>query len=240
MDYTASNPRRTVVARYRADPNDPARALTDSETVILEVRQPYGNHNGGQVAFGPDGYLYVALGDGGSGGDPHDHGENLATLLGSIVRIDVDGGAPYAIPPDNPFAGNNNGYREEIYAYGLRNPWRISFDPATGRLWAADVGQNMYEEVNIIEKRRKLRVGRHGGVALLRTAYGVQPGGIDASVWEYSHDLGISITGGYVYRGLRRRRFRAGTFSPITERGASGRLPGTAPGRRLRRSWIRT
>ena len=201
VDYTASNPRRTVVARYRADPNDPARALTDSETVILEVRQPYGNHNGGQVAFGPDGYLYVALGDGGSGGDPHDHGENLATLLGSIVRIDVDGGAPYAIPPDNPFAGNNNGYREEIYAYGLRNPWRISFDPATGRLWAADVGQNMYEEVNIIEKGENYGWDVMEGLHCYEPRTGCNQAGLTLPVWEYSHDLGISITGGYVYRG---------------------------------------
>ncbi len=201
VDYTASNPRRTVVARYRADPNDPDRALPDSETVILEVNQPYSNHNGGQVVFGPDGYLYIALGDGGSGGDPRDHGENPATLLGSILRIDVDGGAPYAIPADNPFAGNSDGYREEIYAYGLRNPWRISFDARTGRLWAADVGQNMYEEVNIIESGGNYGWDVMEGMHCYEPSTGCNQEGLTLPVWEYSHDLGISITGGYVYRG---------------------------------------
>ena len=201
VDYTASNPRRTVVARYRADPNDPDRALPGSETVILEVGQPYSNHNGGQIVFGPDGYLYIALGDGGSGGDPRDHGENPATLLGSILRIDVDGGAPYAIPSDNPFAGNNDGYREEIYAYGLRNPWRISFDAPTGQLWAADVGQNMYEEVNIIESGGNYGWDIMEGMHCYEPSTGCNQEGLTLPVWEYSHDLGISITGGYVYRG---------------------------------------
>ena len=201
VDYTASNPRRTVVARYSVDPNDPDRALPGSETVILRVSQPYSNHNAGQIAFGPDGYLYVTMGDGGSGGDPYDHGENPATLLGSILRIDVDGGSPYAIPPDNPFAGNDKGYREEIYAYGLRNPWRISFDPPTGRLWAADVGQNMYEEVNIIEKGGNYGWDVMEGLHCYEPATGCDRTGLISPVWEYSHDLGISITGGFVYRG---------------------------------------
>ena len=201
VDYTASNPRRTVVARYSADPNDPDRALPGSGTVILQVAQPYSNHNGGQIVFGPDGYLYVALGDGGSGGDPQDHGENPATLPGSILRIDVDGGSPYAIPPDNPFVGNTDGYREEIYAYGLRNPWRISFDSSTGRLWAADVGQNLYEEVNIIEKGGNYGWDIMEGLHCYEPATGCNRTGLTLPVWEYSHDLGISITGGFVYRG---------------------------------------
>lgn len=154
VDHTASNPRRSVVARYRVDPQDANRALRDSEEVILEVEQPYGNHNGGQIAFGPDGYLYISLGDGGSGGDPLENGQDATTLLGTILRIDVDangpGGTPYGIPPDNPFVGEERG-RDEVYAFGLRNVWRFSFDEQAGRLWAADVGQNAYEEVNLIE-----------------------------------------------------------------------------------------
>ncbi len=201
VDYTASSPRRTVVARYRVDPNDPDRALPGSETIILQVNQPYSNHNGGQIVFGPDGYLYVALGDGGSGGDPHDHGENPATLLGSILRIDVDGGSPYAIPSDNPFAGDTQGRREEIYAYGLRNPWRISFDSSTGQLWAADVGQNLYEEVNIIEKGANYGWDVMEGLHCYEPSTGCNQTGLTLPVWEYSHDLGISITGGFVYRG---------------------------------------
>ena len=200
VNYTASSPRRTVVARYSVDPNDSDRALS-SETVILEVAQPYSNHNAGQIVFGSDGYLYITLGDGGSGGDPQDNGEDPSTLLGSILRIDVDRGSQYAIPSGNPFVGNTDGYREEIYAYGLRNPWRISFDSSTGRLWAADVGQNLYEEVNIIEK------GRNYGWDVMEGLHCYEPGtncdetGLTSPVWEYSHDLGISITGGFVYRG---------------------------------------
>ena len=200
VDYTASNPRRTVVARYSVDPNDSDRALS-SETVILEVAQPYSNHNAGQIVFGPDGYLYVTLGDGGSGGDPQDNGEDPTTLLGSILRIDVDGGSPYAIPSGNPFVGNTEGYREEIYAYGLRNPWRISFDSSTGRLWAADVGQNLYEEVNIIEKGRNYGWDVMEGLHCYEPNTGCNGTGLTSPVWEYSHNFGISITGGFVYRG---------------------------------------
>ncbi len=201
VDYTASDPRRTVVARYDVDPGNSDRALSESETVILEVAQPYGNHNGGQIVFGPDGYLYVTLGDGGSGGDPQDNGEDPSTLLGSILRIDVDGGSPYAIPPDNPFVGNDAGYREEIYAYGLRNPWRISFDPPTGQLWAADVGQNLYEEVHIIEAGENYGWDVMEGLHCYEPDTGCDREGLILPVWEYSHDLGISITGGFVYRG---------------------------------------
>src|SRR5262245_15171134 len=149
VHYSATPPRRSVIARFRA-PSGGAAADPASEEVILEIPQPYGNHNGGMLAFGPDGFLYVALGDGGSGGDPHGHGQNLGTLLGSILRIDPRGGTPYAVPTDNPFVGKA-GARPEIWAYGLRNPWRFSFAP-DGRLWAGDVGQNRREEIDVIVK----------------------------------------------------------------------------------------
>ena len=150
--YSAASPRRSVIARYHAPPGvssvDPS-----TEKIIMEIGQPFSNHNGGQVTFGPDGYLYVGLGDGGSGGDPRGHGQNLRTLLGTILRIDVsalDETGGYAVPPDNPFVGVE-GARPEIWAYGLRNPWRFSFDRETGDLWTGDVGQNKLEEIDIIK-----------------------------------------------------------------------------------------
>ncbi len=201
VDYTASNPRRTVVARYEVDPQDADRALHESEEVILEVEQPYGNHNGGQIVFGPDDYLYISLGDGGSGGDPQGHGQDRSTLLGALLRIDVDGGTPYAIPPDNPFVDNDEGHREEIFAYGLRNVWRFSFDQQTGRLWAADVGQNAYEEVDLIESGVNYGWNVMEGFHCFEPETGCDESGLELPVWEYPHDLGQSITGGFVYRG---------------------------------------
>lgn len=203
VDYTASNPSRTVIARYKISDENPDSALKNSEFIILEVDQPYSNHNAGQILFGPDGYFYIALGDGGSGGDPQGNGQNLETLLGSILRIDVDQTSQdlnYAIPNDNPFVTNLRGFREEIYAYGLRNPWRISFDVETQWLWAADVGQNLYEEINIIEK------GKNYGWKIMEGFHCFNASSCDTSdltlpVWEYNHDVGQSITGGYVYRG---------------------------------------
>lgn len=205
VNYTISNPARSRISRFQVSPDDPNRALPESEVVLLEYEQPFGNHNGGQVSFGPDGFLYVAVGDGGSGGDPRGNGQNRSTLLGSILRLDVDQSTqeqPYAIPADNPFAGNTEGFREEIYAYGLRNPWRFSFDSETGELWTGDVGQNKYEEIDIIER------GGNYGWNVVEADHCFEPSsGCDTEsliepVWEYDHTKGdISVTGGYVYRG---------------------------------------
>ena len=200
-----SNPVRSRICRFEVSEGNPNMADLSSETLLLEFAQPYNNHNGGQLAFGPDGYLYVAVGDGGSGGDPDENGQDRTTLLGSILRIDVDqqaAGRFYGIPADNPFAGNTDGFREEIYAYGLRNPWRFSFDTETGQLWAADVGQNQYEEIDIIE-----RGGNYGwdvteGNHCFEPEKGCEQSGLIAPVWEYDHSNGdVSITGGFVYRG---------------------------------------
>ena len=204
LNYTASNPRRTVVSELRLDAADPGQGDAGSERVILHVPQPYSNHNGGQIAFGPDGFLYIALGDGGRGGDPQGNGQNPRSLLGSILRIDVDApapGQPYRIPADNPFAGNTQGYREEIFAYGLRNPWRFSFDRATGELWAGDVGQNRIEEIDLIEKGNNYGWNVMEGSDCYEPSSGCEQAGLTKPVAEYSHELGISVTGGFVYRG---------------------------------------
>ena len=203
VNYTASGPRRTVVSRFRVDAGDPGRADADSELVFLEVAQPYRNHNGGHVAFGPDGMLYVGLGDGGSRGDPRGNGQDTSTLLGGILRIDVsalDETGGYAIPPDNPFAGGDGTARPEIWAYGLRNPWRFSFDRETGDLWAADVGQNRYEEVDIIRPGRNYGWSVMEGSSCYRRE-GCDTRGLEPPVAEYGREGGCSVTGGYVYRG---------------------------------------
>ena len=201
--YSAANPRRSVVSRFTMNANGNS-ADPDSELVILEVGQPYPNHNGGQLAFGPDGYLYVALGDGGSAGDPLRNGQNPATLLGSILRIDVRNSTlkePYRIPAGNPFAGQS-GARGEIWAYGLRNPWRFSFDRDTGELWAGDVGQNRWEEID------RIAPGGNYGWNILEGSHchapraGCERGGTVPPVWEYSLEgAPCSVIGGYVYRG---------------------------------------
>jgi glucose/arabinose dehydrogenase len=204
VNYTASNPDRTVIARFKVSLNNPNQADASSELVILTFAQPYSNHNGGQVTFGPDGYLYIAVGDGGSGGDPQGHGQNRSTLLGSIMRIDVnkqEAEKQYGIPLDNPFVKNTNGYREEIYAYGLRNPWRQSFDPVTHKLWTGDVGQNAYEEIDIIEKGGNYGWNIMEGKHCYRPSSGCPTAGLKLPVWEYGRSEGISITGGFVYRG---------------------------------------
>ncbi len=191
---------KSVVAEYRVGtPN--ADVAQDNGQVILEFEQPESNHNGGMLAFGPDGFLYIGSGDGGGAGDRHGesgNGQNLNTLLGKILRIDVDSRKPYAIPDDNPF--KNKSARGEIFAYGLRNPWRFSFDRKTGKLFCGDVGQNKYEEVDIIES------GKNYGWRIMEGNHCYNPedcedDGLTLPIYEYPHSVGISITGGYVYRG---------------------------------------
>lgn len=199
--YSAAAPRRSVVSRF-ALAADQSRVDPDSELVILEVEQPYANHNGGQIAFGPDGYLYIGLGDGGSAGDPLGSGRDTSTLLGSILRIDVSPATPerpYAIPPDNPFA--SEGGRGEIWAYGLRNPWRFSFDRDTGELWAGDVGQNRWEEIDLIRRGGNYGWNRLEGNHCFSVRDCDRTGTVPP-VWEYSLDgEPCSVIGGYVYRG---------------------------------------
>ena len=204
--YTKKENDRTIVARYRLSKTDPNVADPDSEEIILDVEQPFKNHNGGSIEFGPDGYLYIALGDGGSRNDPNASGQNRTQLLGSILRIDVDGktdSLKYAIPKDNPFVGVD-GVRPEIFAHGLRNPWRIAFDKKTGRFWCGDVGQDLWEEVNVITKGGNYGWSNHEG----SHAFGNRPDvkGVSAAiepVWEYDHSVGKSITGGRVYNSDR-------------------------------------
>ena len=199
--YSAASPRRSVLSRFETGSD--GLGAPASESVILQASQPYPNHNGGMIAFGPDGMLYVALGDGGSAGDPQRNGQDLATLLGAILRIDVTragDGAPYAAPDDNPFVGQS-GARSEIWAYGLRNPWRFSFDKQTGDLWTGDVGQNALEEVNIVR-----RGGNYGWNVMEGSRCFSPPcnaGDFEPPLAEYGRDAGCSITGGYVYRGRR-------------------------------------
>lgn len=195
----------TVLSEYQVS-DDMNKADADSEQIILRFDQPEANHNGGQLLFGPDNYLYLGLGDGGGAGDEHGtigNGQNKSTFLGSIIRIDIDGDQPYTIPPDNPFV-NKEGL-DEIYAYGLRNPWRFSFDRQTNDLFVADVGQNEWEEVNIVEKGGnygwRILEGTHDYDPDLADELGIDITTLKDPIHEYSHSLGRSITGGYVYRG---------------------------------------
>jgi uncharacterized repeat protein (TIGR03806 family) len=203
VDYTRTQDGRfqTVVSRFTVP--DPPLGAPDplSERVILVVDQPYANHNGGQLAFGPDGLLYVGLGDGGSGGDPQGNGQRLDTLLGKILRLDADppsGG--YGIPADNPFAGRPDA-RGEIFAYGLRNPWRFSFDPVDGSLWAGDVGQNAWEEVDVVRKGGNYGWNVLEGTHCYSPSAGCDASGKEPPVAEYPHSEGLAVTGGHVYRG---------------------------------------
>ncbi|MGH2349261.1 MAG: PQQ-dependent sugar dehydrogenase [bacterium] len=202
VNYTADSGGRlrSVIAEYRAAPG--ANEAEPAERILLTVDQPYRNHNGGLNLFGPDGMLYIGFGDGGSGGDPQNNGQRLDTLLGTLLRIDVNGPGPYRVPPDNPFVGRA-GTRPEIWAYGLRNPWRFSFDRPTRRLFLGDVGQNAWEEIDLVQ-----RGGNYGwrvmeGAHCFAPPSGCNTAGLERPIAEYNHAAGCSVTGGYVYRGRR-------------------------------------
>jgi glucose/arabinose dehydrogenase len=225
------------IFQVSADPDvaDPA-----SEQVILTADQPYANHNGGQLTFGPDGLLYLGLGDGGAGNDPEGRAQSLSDLLGSILRVDVQTGTSYTVPADNPFVGQA-GVQPEVWSYGLRNPWRFSFDRATGDLYIADVGETRYEEVDVAPSAAGGGKGTNFGWNIMEGAHcltGVacDQTGLTLPVFEYGHDQGCSIIGGYVYRGsaipdlqglyfyadlcqgwVRSLRYNAGTAIEVTD-----------------------
>jgi glucose/arabinose dehydrogenase len=216
VHFTANNG-DTVIAEYKRSRSHVERANENSQRILLTIDDPFPNHNGGDLKFGPDGFLYIALGDGGGGGDPQENAQALDTLLGKILRIDVngtEGDLEYAVPADNPFVGAG-GARAEIWSYGLRNPWRISFDSGTGDLWIGDVGETSVEEIDVE------RAGSPGGVnygwdvmegtLCFEPEQGCDPTGLTPPVAEYRHNEGCSVTGGFVYRGQRFPELR-GTY----------------------------
>jgi glucose/arabinose dehydrogenase len=213
VDYTDTNG-NTVIARYRVRADNPNVADPGSRVPLLSVQQPFANHNGGQLQFGPDGFLYIGMGDGGAGGDPGNRAQNLGELLGKLLRIDVDGDA-YAVPSSNPFR-TRAGARPEIWALGLRNPWRFSFDRARGDLWIADVGQGDWEEIDF---QPAISIGgenygwrRMEGTHCFDSTFNCNDGTLVLPVTEYGHTNGAcSVTGGYVYRGALYPRLQ-GTY----------------------------
>ncbi len=204
--YTSTKePQLSVISRFKTKDGDRSQGDPASEEVLMTIKQPFWNHNGGTIVFGPDGYLYIGMGDGGFRNDPLLSGQDLSTWLGKILRIDVDHrqpDLPYAIPKDNPFIGAPNA-KPEIYSLGWRNIWRMSFDRKNGDFWVADVGQELWEEINLVEK------GSNHGWSLREAAHRFyQKDGDDVSklidpIWEYDHTVGKSITGGVVYRGTK-------------------------------------
>jgi glucose/arabinose dehydrogenase len=257
VNYTANRPTlTTVIAEYRVSGNPDIADTT--ETTILEIPQPFDNHNGGLNKFGPDGMLYIGMGDGGDAGDPQNNGQRLDTLLGKMLRIDINVPAPargaagasrpsrprepsptYLIPPDNPFVGQA-GVRGEIWAYGLRNPWRWSFDRSTGRLFLGDVGQDSWEEIDIIQ-----RGGNYGwriteGAHCFNPPAGCSMAGLQLPISEYSHSLGCSVTGGYMYRGNHIPRLRGHYLSADYCSGRIWSLQEVRPGVWVREEFMQT
>lgn len=203
--YSQQNPKRSVISEMQVSKSDPNKADPATERVLLEVPQPFWNHNSGNMLFGKDGYLYICFGDGGKRDDPLRLAQNMFVFNGKIIRIDIDtksGVREYGIPKDNPFVGKE-GVREEIWALGLRNPWGIAIDEETGKFWLADVGQDAWEEINIIVKGGDYGWSYMEGVGKFVKRKEDQPEGAEfiAPVHAYSRDKGLSITGGYVYRG---------------------------------------
>jgi glucose/arabinose dehydrogenase len=201
-DRVLSGQMQTVIAEFQTSPSNPNQADPASERILFTVNQPFPNHKGGQLTFGPDGFLYIGLGDGGSAGDPLGNGQSLQTLLGKMLRIDVDHtslGLPYAIPSDNPFLNGTD--RGEIWAYGLRNPWRFSFDVPSGRLFAGDVGQDRFEEIDILQKGGNFGWNIMEGLHCFQPASGCNMTGLILPIAEYDHSQGDAVIGGYVYRG---------------------------------------
>ena len=205
--YSAAKPRRTIVARVKMQ--NTAAPGSGIVTELLTIRQPFSNHNGGMLEFGPDGYLYVGVGDGGSGGDPRGYAQNLRSHLGKILRLNVQGSSHFEIPPDNPFAKSvNDAYHErpEIFAWGLRNPWRFSFTP-DGRLLVADVGQNDYEELSFVGRGDNMGWNTMEGFHCFQPRKNCNQSGLKLPFYEYDHGVGQSILGGYVYGWARVRSF---------------------------------
>jgi len=200
VNYSREVDGATVISEFHV--SDTPNRAQPTEKILLIISQPYGNHNGGMIAFGPDGFLYIATGDGGAGGDPGNRGQNQTELLGKILRIDINHGTLYSIPRDNPFATQQHG--REIFALGFRNPWRFSFDKMTGNLWAADVGQNRWEEVDRVEKGKNYGWRIMEGMHCFKPSTHCPQNGLTLPIAEYANESGrCSITGGYVYRGQR-------------------------------------
>ncbi len=205
VNYTTLNPLRSVISQFSVSTGDPNKADPNSELILLEIDQPHAFHNGGQLIFGPhDGYLYISMGDGGPPFGANGTSQDFSNLLGAISRIDVDnpqGELNYGIPPDNPAANNTSGLREELFATGLRNPWRISIDPVTGNLWTGDVGEADLEEIDIIQKGKNYGWPIMEGTNCFDPPSGCNTSGLELPIWEYGHNIGRSIIGGFVYRG---------------------------------------